>query len=59
MATRVTTLKGFLVWTALIALMMLLLGLGSVTGLTQAFVGWALTSLAEALISGFAELQAQ
>ena len=59
MATRVTTLKGFLAWTALTVLMLLVLGLESVTGLTQAFVGWALTGLAEALIPGLAELQAQ
>ena len=58
MATRVTTFKEFLTWVALTALM-LLLGVGSVTGWTQAFLGWALTSLAEALIPGYAELQAQ
>ena len=45
MATRVMTFKEFLTWVALTALMLLLLGLGSVTGLTQAFLGWALTSL--------------
>ena len=59
MATRVTTFKEFLTWVALTASMLLLLGLGSVTGWTQAFLGWALTSLAEALIPGYAELQAQ
>ena len=56
MATRVTTFKEFLAW---VALMLLLLGVGSVTGWPQAFLGWALTNLAEALIPGYAELQAQ
>ena len=59
MTTRVTTFKEFLAWVALTALMLLVLGLGFVTGWTQAFLGWALTSLAEALIPGFAESQAQ
>ena len=59
MATRVTTFKEFLTWAAVTASMLLLLGLGSVTGWPQAFLGWALTSLAEALIPGYAELQAQ
>ena len=53
MATRVTTFTGFLTWVALTALM------GLVPGWTQAFLGWALTSLAEDLIPGYAELQAQ
>ena len=57
MATRVTTFTGFLTWVALTALM--LLGVGLVPGWTQAFLGWALTSLAEDLIPGYAELQAQ
>ena len=52
MATR---FKGFLAGVALVSLVLL----GSVTGLTQAFLGWALTSLFEALIPGFAESQAQ
>ena len=59
MATRVATFKEFLAWVALTALMLLLLGVGFVTGWPQAFLGWALTNLAEALIPGYAEWKAQ
>ena len=55
MATQVTTLRGFLVLVALTALAVL----GLVTGWTQAILGWALTNLAEDLIPGYAERNAQ
>ena len=55
MTTRVTTFKGFLAWVALVALMLL----GLWTGWAQAFLGWALTNLAEELIPGYAERKAQ
>lgn len=55
MMIRVTTFKGFLAWVALVALLVL----GLVTGWTQAFLGWALPNLVEALIPDSAEWKAQ
>ena len=55
MMIRVTTFKGFLACVALAALALL----GLVTGWTEAIFGWALTTLAEELIPGYAELQSQ
>lgn len=46
-----TALKGFLAWTAVAALM----GMALATGWAEAFLGWALSNLAEALTSGYAE----
>ena len=57
MATPVSTFTGFLTWMVVTAV--LLLGVGLVPGWTQAFLGWALTNLFEAVIPGFAESQAQ
>ena len=55
MRTTMTTTRGLLVWAALIALSVL----GLVTGWSQAFLGWALNSLAEMTIPGYGEWKAQ
>ena len=48
------TTKGLLAWTALVALSVL----GLVTGWSQAILGWALNSLAELALPGYAEWKA-
>ena len=55
MTSAMTTTKGLLGWTALIALSVL----GLVTGWSQAILGWALNNLAELVLPDYAEWKAQ
>lgn len=55
MTSSTTTIKGLLIWAALVALSVL----GLVTGWSQAFFGWAINNLAELTIPGYAEWKAQ